>query len=683
MSPCKNIWAVILLTLCAGNGIAQSKWPKSIASPKGDAIKMYRPQPESFANDILKARAAVSVLVKGGADPVFGAVWMQATMQTNRSTRMVTLQKASVTEVHFPNVKDTAKLKALQHLLEQEIPKWNLSISLDQLLASLETNSTNISKDAVNTAPPEIIYKNKPATLVLIDGEPKFQENKELGVETVVNTAFIIIKEKGKLYLFGGGQWFQAGVVAGPWTIASSLPKSIKKIDKKIKEKQTAEEKEVDKDKKIVPEIVVSTQPAELIQSNGEADFAPIEGTGLLYMTNTNDDIFIDIQKQQYYVLLSGRWYRSAQLKGPWNYVGADQLPADFAKIPETSVKGSVLVSVAGTDAAREAVMDAQVPQTTKVDRSKTTTKVEYDGDPAFKPIESTTMQYAVNTKSTVLKNGSKYYCVDNGVWFEANNPNGPWAVATSRPEEVEKIPAESPVYNVKYVYVYDVTPEYVYVGYTPGYMGTYVYGPTVVYGTGMYYNPWYGPHYYPRPATYGFSMHYNPWLGWSVGFHFSTGWFNMSIYGGGYHGGYWGPAAYRPPYYRPPYYPPAYRPPVYPPSGYRPPPASRPPPGSYPARGQASQLPAYNRGGGGNLVTDRQGNVYRNNGNGWEQRQGNSWQNVNNNRQNEINSLDKQQRMQDRGNTKATQYNQQSRSVNRPSSTAAPQRRSAPVRRR
>ena len=44
---------------------------------------------------------------------------------------------------------------------------------------------------------------------------------------------------------------------------------------------------------KVTPEIIVSTEPAELIQSNGEASFSPIQGTSLLYMTNTNNDVFL------------------------------------------------------------------------------------------------------------------------------------------------------------------------------------------------------------------------------------------------------------------------------------------------------------------------------------------------------------------------------------------------------
>ena len=84
----------------------------------------------------------------------------------------------------------------------------------------------------------------------------------------------------------------------------------------------------------------------------------------------------MDVNSQQYYVLLSGRWYRSSSLKGQWQFIPADKLPADFAKIPAGSPKDNVLASVAGTDEANEAVMDAAIPQTAKVDRKTATANV-------------------------------------------------------------------------------------------------------------------------------------------------------------------------------------------------------------------------------------------------------------------------------------------------------------------
>ncbi|HYJ33903.1 MAG TPA: hypothetical protein VE326_11850, partial [Candidatus Binatia bacterium] len=72
----------------------------------------------------------------------------------------------------------------------------------------------------------------------------------------------------------------------------------------------------------------------------------------------------------------------------------------------------------------------------------------------------------------------------------------------------------------------YEATPDVVYVGYLPGYLGWYPYHGTVVYGTGYRYHGWRGRHhYYPRRFTWGFHARYNPWLGrWSFGFSYSTG---------------------------------------------------------------------------------------------------------------------------------------------------------------
>jgi hypothetical protein len=112
-------------------------------------------------------------------------------------------------------------------------------------------------------------------------------------------------------------------------------------------------------------------------------------------------------------------------------------------------------------------------------------------------------------------------------------------------PDAIYSIPPSHPHHNVTYVTVYDVTPQTVYVGYTPGYTGSYYSHGCVVYGTGWYYNPWYGPYYYPRSWTWGMRVHYNPWYGWSFGLTFSNGPFRFSFGWGGGYGGY-----YRPPYY-------------------------------------------------------------------------------------------------------------------------------------
>ena len=60
------------------------------------------------------------------------------------------------------------------------------------------------------------------------------------------------------------------------------------------------------------PEIVVVTVPSELIATLGAAQFTPIPGTRLMFVGNTDTDLLFHTPDQLYYVLLSGRWFRSA-----------------------------------------------------------------------------------------------------------------------------------------------------------------------------------------------------------------------------------------------------------------------------------------------------------------------------------------------------------------------------------
>jgi hypothetical protein len=204
-----------------------------------------------------------------------------------------------------------------------------------------------------------------------------------------------------------------------------------------------------------------------------------------------------------------------------------------------------VRTSVPGTEESRDALLEQSIPQTAEVSRADTKIEVNFDGQPKFKRVPDTEVSYAENSDKQVMKIGQKFYAVDNGIWFVSDYPEGPYAVSDKRPEEVDDLPADSPVYNTKYVYVYDSTPTTVFVGYTPGYTHAYVYNGVVVYGTGYNYPYWYGSVYYPRPVTYGFNVHYNPYSGWgfSVGIS-SGGWIGWGYHP--YYRPYWGPCGYR-----------------------------------------------------------------------------------------------------------------------------------------
>jgi hypothetical protein len=542
-----------LLTLFAalsGLAKAQQDWPKTISGPDGLTIKMYQPEPESYNANILKFRSAISVVESGSAEPVFGTFWATCKL-TPEGNRQAGIESVNITAIKIPSITDQHDLDFIKSTLEYQIPTVATQVSLNDIENALNQNQQESKlSNEISTKAPRVIFATQPSMLIFIDGEPQLKRNEDWGVDIVANSPNVIIRnDDGQYYLYGDHHWFIAPAATGPYQFASMVPSNLLNIESQLnKNSQAQQEEDNDYGEKPEPNIIVSTGPAELIQSNGDPNFTPIEGTNLLYVKNSDNDIFLDVNSQLYYVLISGRWYRSKALgSNQWDFVSSDRLPADFANIPPGSPKDNVLASVAGTDASKDAVMNAQVPQTAKVDRRTARTSVDFNGEPVFEPINGTRLEYAVNTSSTVLRYKGLYYTVDNGVWFVSGSPHGPWAVATERPDDVALIPPSNPTYNSKFVYVYDYDPYYVYDGYTPGYLNSYVYGPTLVYGTGFYYNPWWGGYYYPRPWSWGFNIGYNPWYGWSFGFGVGYGWFNYGFGYPGWYGGWWGPAIYHP----------------------------------------------------------------------------------------------------------------------------------------
>ena len=642
--------------------MAEGSWPKEIRTANATII-LYQPQPDSMRGDHLFTRSAVSLTVQPSETPVFGAVWADSRFSTDRESGLCSIYNVTILNVRFPGIDtvDPAKVERFRKVLEEAITDKNLSFALDELKSTLAINQAEVSASAnLKNDPPEIIFTKEYSVLLLFDGNPVFKEVEKAVLNRAVNTPFLVLEDlKDKhYYLCGDDLWFRStDPVKSEWAHIEAPPSQVAKYFSELKEQASNEDKETgkpDQDKPgtkpaKIPKIIVRTTPAELVQSRGEPEYALIEGTGLLYMNNTKDYVFMTVDDNLYYILISGRWYRSSSLSGPWTFVESDKLPPDFAKIPEGSEKDIVLASVAGTQAAKEAVMDAQIPQTAAVDRKTAKCEVKYDGEPAFEKIKGTELSRALNTGSTVLLFQQTYYVCDNAVWFSGKTPTGPWEVATYIPAEIQKIPPEDPSYNVKYVYIYDVQPEVVYMGYTPGYFGCYIYGPTIVYGTGWIYSPFYGPWYYPRPVTFGFHMSYNPWYGWSMGFSVSVGWFTFSIGGPfGYPGCWWGPPLYHPPYHPPysHYYGP--RQPVYrggnnniyinnsrniyanradgsarvsprPEGSIRPVETSKA--GARDLSGTDRISPQKN-----NVYTDHKGDIYRNNNGEWQKNNGKDW---------------------------------------------------------
>jgi hypothetical protein len=518
-----TLWVAKLLLLAAAllvnqaGSATEDNWPREIKTKAGKVL-IYQPQLESFQGDKVTGRYAVSVQKTTMKTPVFGVVWFDSRVATDRDTRTVEFQEIKVAKIKFPNAKPEQERK-LAEFLDKEIANWEKrSLSLDRLLALLAAVEKEKAGANYNNEPPKIIFTQRPAVLVLIDGQPILRDVEGFPVKRVVNTPFVLLFDPAdnKYYLTGDALWFAAPDLKGPWQTLESPPAAVVNAAQRIAEAEIPTKIRPETLKaEVVPQILVATEPTELIVTDGEPQLTPLESTDLVYLSNTGRDVFQVVGSQQYYVLLAGRWFVSPSLEsGPWSYVPPDKLPAGFYRIPPGSAKGHVLAFVPDTPQAQEAVADAQIPVTTVIPRTATA-KISYDGAPQFQAIEGTQLEYAVNTTTPVIKAQDKYYAVDRAVWYESDQPDGSYRVAASVPPEIYQMPPSSPVYNVKYVQVYQSTPEVIYVGYTPGYTGTYIDGGTVVYGTGYTYPPYTSTTvYYPAPVTYGYAPVYDPGYG-------------------------------------------------------------------------------------------------------------------------------------------------------------------------
>jgi hypothetical protein len=507
-----------------------SPWPIQIVD-YGRTFLIYQPQIDRWENNRLEGRSAVSVRNDASGRQNFGVVYFSARTELDSSSRTVTVRDAVIGKADFPAV--TAGVDDYLMVLRPQLAAQSWRVAQERLLSDMEID--NLARQSVRQPlkndPPRILFSERPAVLIPIDGDPLLRPVADSGLMRVANTRALIVLDKAtsRYFLFVSDHWMEAPSLDGPWRVTTNPSAQLERAKQLAVQQDQVDLLDADAgDAAVMPAnlvVFVSTTPTELLQTDGPAQYAPIERTQLLYVTNSPNKLFLDLRTQNYYALISGRWYRSTTLgQGPWSFVPATSLPGDFAMIPSEHPTESVRAAVAGTPQAREAAIANTVPQVATVTRSATHLDITYDGAPVFQPIEGTALQNAVNAPVPVIRvSDGSFYALDDGVWFVASSPFGPWAVTSYVPTEIYSIPRSSPLYYVTYVRVYDATPEVVYVGYTPGYVGSYMSSDNVVvYGTGWPYRPWIGSVWYGAPLTWGFGFSFvyswwypYPWYSW------------------------------------------------------------------------------------------------------------------------------------------------------------------------
>jgi hypothetical protein len=497
-------------------------WPRSYMLPSGGGMIVYQPQVASWENQAhLVAFSAVSHTSKGGDKPALGTIKIEADTSVALTERLVSFQRMKITETNFQTLQKD-QVREIASAIDMVIPDDDRVLALDRVLANLDKSliaPKNV--EGVKADPPTIFFSKTAAVIVNLDGEPIWSPIESNDLKFAVNTNWDLFQHSptNTYFLRNNDTWLKAADIKGTWMPAGTLPDSFKKLpagDNCTDVKANLPGKSI----KNAPRVFVSIQPAELILLDGEPKYSAVAGTGLLWVSNTESDVFRMGKAGRVYYLVAGRWFSAPDFTGPWTFA-TTSLPADFRKIPLEHDRSRVLASVPGTDQAIEAVLLAQIPQTARVNRKELKAPaVDFQGEPQFVSIEQTTVERAVNTDKDVFKVGDRYYMCYQGVWFVGPGASGPWEVATTVPQQIYSIPISSPSHHVTYVTIEeDDDDEWVTFAAAAGYTGMMIAWGCAVWGSGWYYPPYWGyggfyPHYYGHFPTYGYSAWYNPWTG-------------------------------------------------------------------------------------------------------------------------------------------------------------------------
>ncbi len=500
-------------------------WPKTYSDGDGTILTLYQPQITDWKKfEKLRAIAAVSYKTPLDVKPLLGTITLYARTSINVDSRQVNTTGIKIHSLKFSDL-DSKRTVALKESMHDIFPKEGLVLSLDRMVANFQRKLT-VKAAPVKSDPPPIYVSKDPAILIIINGKPIWSPIKDNPLQFAMNTNWDLFWDKTSniYYLRNFDGWMSASALTGPWQAGPNLPEAFKQLPEDNNWKEVkANIPGRNLSPEASPKVYISYKPSELILMDGEPDLQVVNNTSLMWVTNTNSDLFFSADDKHFYYLVSGRWFRSSELRNGalWEFV-TPRLPEDFRDIPVNSPRARVRASVPGTPEAESALILAQIPQKAEVKKGILKPVVSYVGEPQFKPIPGTQLSYAVNTSSDVIQFKSTFFLCQNGVWFTAKNSKGPWNLVTQMPGEIYKIPPSSPKYHTTYVYVYDHGPNTVTYGYTAGYSNVYVSYGVVVYGSGWYYPPyWYYdpfyypyPYYYHYPYSYGGSSFYNPYTG-------------------------------------------------------------------------------------------------------------------------------------------------------------------------
>jgi hypothetical protein len=183
------------------------------------------------------------------------------------------------------------------------------------------------------------------------------------------------------------------------------------------------------------PRIVVSETPLRLMLIDQQPVRAPIEGTQLEFVVNTDWQVFYDQPSRSWYVLNDGAWQNHSMLAtGGWNTT--DRIPDDFQNLAMGD--------------RWKAVREALPPRLPAIEPTpflvslEPTELIELDGPPRLGGIPGAgELKEVLNTERDLFELEGRWYFLAAGRWFTARDLAGDWEAVEELPPEFANIPPD------------------------------------------------------------------------------------------------------------------------------------------------------------------------------------------------------------------------------------------------
>lgn len=191
---------------------------------------------------------------------------------------------------------------------------------------------------------PSVYYSDKPAELIVIDGEPKLEAIPDTALEWVsnANTDLFYDTTDKTWYFLTSGRWFKTDNLQGSWRFASdSLPGDFQRLPDgqpysvvRASVPGTSESDEARLQAAIPTTARVDRKTVTVdVTYFGDPKFERIKGTDLQYAVNTSFTVIL--VGNRYFVIYNGVWFVGSTPTGP--FVVADSVPDGIYSIPPSS----------------------------------------------------------------------------------------------------------------------------------------------------------------------------------------------------------------------------------------------------------------------------------------------------------------------------------------------------------